>query len=255
MKPMTLILSLFFLCPSLALAQAQVPTTAADHFHNAPENLNTDPAFVPGEFPLGDIYAAHTAYYAKKAELSQAVAADSASYAVTLGTGEVSFTVAKNETASVLGYFREYLGALKLGPNGPERLDMVLDVNSLDTGVPGRNNRILSLFFQSMKPDLGLVTIAFDHFELGGAFADWKAGETREVTASGMITLNGVQKPLAAKLSVTRSGQGWSVTSAEPVTLLISDFNFADRVYELMKSCNHKAIGNAVAVKVNLELR
>ena len=42
------------------------------------------------------------------------------------------------------------------------------------------------------------------------------------------------------------------VETREPVRLLLSDFEFGDRVYELMKACNHKSIGTAVEVKVSL---
>ena len=243
---------------ALAMLTMLIPAACAQpdappkHFYNAPENINPDPNYVPGDYALQDIYAARTGYYAKKAELAAAAGTGDA---VTLGTGEISFTIAKNETAHVTGTLKEFLGTLKFGAGGPEKMEIILDVNSLETGVPGRNNRILDIFFQSMKPEWGTASAVFDHFDLGGAFDAWKDGESREVRASGTLTLNGTARPVTATLTVRRRGQAWLVESSEPLTILLTDFGFENRIYDLMKACNHKSIGNAVEIKVKLELR
>jgi len=222
------------------------------HYYNAAENLNPDPAYIPGDFAQADKFAARNAYYQTKATLVEGF---TGAEAVTLGTGEVTFKIAKNETASVLGYFREYLGVLTLGAAGPERMEMILNINSLETGVPGRNGRILDLFFESMKPELGTADVVFDQFEVPGVWESWALGETRSVAASGNLTLDGVTRPVSARLSVIRQGTSWKVESEAPLMLNPSDFEFGNRIYDLMKSCNHKSIGNAVEIKVKLELR
>ena len=257
MKPFILILSLCALAPGMASAQAvtEASPQAPEHFYNPPENLDPDPNYVPGDLPLQEAFPARAVYQLKKAELAGALAADPDSHAVTLGAGEISFAISKNEGAPVLGYFRDYFGVLKIGEAGPERMDIVIDVNSLDSAVPGRNNRILNIFFESAKPEFGTVAAAFDRFEFAAPFADWQEGEGREVTASGTITLNNVSRPLTAALNVQRTSTGWSVATAAPLKILISEFDFGNRVYDLMKSCNHKSMGNAVDVNVNLELR
>jgi len=234
----------------LPLAQRQVP----EHFYNPLENINPDPYYAPGDFPLAEIYEAKVMYYVKKTELGEV--AVTVGSAVTTGMGEITFLSVKNEDETVLGYFRNYFGALTVGDGGPESMDMVIDVNSLDTGVPGRNNRILNIFFESMKPDLGTAIITFDGFDLGGkTLGDWAEGKTSAIQASGTITLNGVRQAITAILYVTKQGGTWMVETAEPIGLLISDFAFGDQPYELMKSCNHKALGNAVEVEVKLYLR
>ncbi|MDP3920534.1 MAG: YceI family protein [Candidatus Omnitrophota bacterium] len=234
----------------MPLASAQV----AEHFYNPPENINPDPDYAPGDYALPELYAARVTYQILKAQLTEAAAASAAP--VTLGLGEITFSSAKNESATVLGYFRNYFGALNLGAEGLESMNLVIDVNSLDTGVPGRNNRILAIFFESMKPELGVATVRFDSFDLGGkTLGTWQDGQAGVVKAGGVLTMNAVVREISAELNVTRQGGTWVVESASPLKLMISDYEFGNRPYDLMKECNHKALGNAVEVNVKLYLR
>lgn len=227
----------------------QVP----EHYTNDPANIHPDPDYTPGDFPLGDVYAAKTIYFLKKGVLAESLIEGGEGAVSTLGLGEVTFSSVKNESAEVLGYFREYLAVASMGKKGPERLEMLIDINSLDTAVPGRNNRILNLFFHSMKGELGHAVVVFDQFDRGkSSFGSWKEGKTYSIRASGSIMLNGVTRKISATLDVTPKNHGWVVETQEPIVLLISDFQFGNRVYDLMKSCNHKSVGNTVGVRVQL---
>ena len=224
-----------------------------EHFYNDPSNIHPDPDYVPGDFPLGDVYAAKTIYFLKKAVLAESLIEGGEGVVSTLGVGEVSFSIAKNESAEVLGYFRDYLAVISMNKEGPERMEMLIDINSLDTAVPGRNNRILNLFFRSMESDLGDAVVVFDQFDLGKrSFKSWREGKTYSIQASGSIVLNGVARNISATLEVTPKNRGWVVETQEPIALLISDFQFGSRIYDLMKSCNHKSVGNTVGVRVQL---
>ena len=140
-----------------------------------------------------------------------------------------------------------------MGKKGPERMEMLIDINSLDTAVPGRNNRILNLFFHSMESDMGDAVVVFDQFDLGKSpFRSWREGKTYSIRASGSIILNKVARDISATLDVTPRNRGWVVETKETIALSISDFQFGNRVYDLMKSCNHKSIGNNVGVRVEL---
>jgi polyisoprenoid-binding protein YceI len=247
------ILILLWQLPSV---NAQVSKKAPEHFFNNPANLNPDPDYTPGDFPLADIYKAQTIFYTQRSELIAAADVASGDYLYTVGAGEVSFSVMKNETAPVLGYFRDYLGVVKMGPNGPEKMTMVIDINSLDTGVPGRNNRILNLFFESMKPDWGTARVEFDKFDLhGNTLETLEDGQLHRIEAYGTLTLNGKTQKMSAYLKVLKQGGTWAVETEEPVPLFISDFGFGQRIYELMKSCNHKSMGNEVRINAKLYFR
>ncbi len=245
--------TLFFILMVLSLPAF---AAAPEHYYNPPENVNPDPAFTPGPYAAPEVHSARTIYENQKQALAAAEDLASPDALFTLNAGEVSFTAVKNEKATVLGYFRNFSGMLKLKDGVPASMTMVIDVNSLDTAVPGRNNRVLDLFFQSAKPELGTIFASFDQIELAGkTLKEIGDGLEHAVTASGKIKLNGVEKPLAAALTVQKKGAVWSVQSAQPFEVLISDFGFEERVPALLKACNHKALGNAVKVKVDLYLK
>jgi len=231
-------------------------TTPPEQFYNDPEGIHSDPNYVPGEYALPEIHAAKTVYQAKSDELAQKQGLLDRSTLVTLAAGQVTFSAQKNETAQVLGYFRDFFGVLSLEGGVPARMEMVIDINSLDTAVPGRNNRIMDLFFQSAKPELGTAAVVFDRFDLGEKkFSEFKEGESYPVTVGGRLTLNQTERELTAKLSVMKHGSGWSVKTTEPLWILISDFGFSERVPAFLKACNHKALGNRVEVNVDLLLK
>ena len=224
-----------------------------EHYYNDPANIHPDPDYTPGDFLLGDVYAAKTIYFLKKGVLAESLIEGGEGAVSTLGLGEITFSSVKNESAEVLGYFRDYLAVVSMGKKGPDRLEMLIDINSLDTAVPGRNNRILKLFFHSIKGELGHAVVVFDQFDYGkSSFKSWREGKTNSIRASGSIMLNGVAREISATLDVTPKNRGWVVETREPIALLISDFQFGNRVYDLMKSCNHKSIGNTVGVRVQL---
>jgi len=240
-----------FLAIQLPLAFSQVP----DHFYNAPENINPDPNYTPGEYVMDDTNVARTMFHMKRSELVESALATDVSTLTTLGMGEIAFTSVKNESATVLGYFRNYFGFARLD-NGNAKLEMIVDINSLDTGVPGRNNRILKLFFESMNPKLGYSHIRFDSFSLGAENLETHGdGNVHPIQVPGTITLNGATKEIIANLTLQKQGSLWVVETAEPISILISDFAFGDRAYALIKSCNHKALGNEVTITVRLYFR
>jgi polyisoprenoid-binding protein YceI len=250
-----IVVRLFFVLSLLSFASA-VQATPPDHFFNPPENLNPDENYTPGAFPLADVYAARLAYQMRKAELIASQDLAEGAQLLTLGVGEITFSSIKNETGSVLGYFRNYQGVLTTTEAGPEKLEMLIDINSLDTAVPGRNHRILNLFFKSMKPELGTATVQFDSFDLEErTLESWPEGETHQIFAKGNMTLRGMMKPIQLFLNVTRQQTTWLVETAEPISLFMSDFGYGQEIYELMKECNHKSIGNQVNVNVKFYFR
>ena len=243
----------FFLISIGPLVFAQTPTPAPEHFYNDPANINTDPSYVPGDYPMEDTNDARTYYQIKKEDITKSVDPLAGSAAFTLDLGEISFKAIKNESAEVMGYFRNYFGVVQYTDKGFEKIRLIIDINSLDTAVPGRNNRILKLFFQSMKPELGTSEVVFDSFDgQGKSLAEFSDGQEHPLKAVGKVILNGTTQKISAILNVTKNNDAWKIETQEPISLLISDFNFGDRPYVLMKECNHKAIGNHVTVKSTL---
>ena len=242
----------------LVLVICGAPLAVAEteaHFYNAPENINPDPNYTPGPYPLPDLYASQTAYATKKMELAQTYSAQDPNNFFVF-TGEIVASATKNESTSVPGYFRDFTGVLKIGPAGPEKMEMLIDANSYDTGVPARNNRVLAILFESMKPELGTITAVFDQFDFSGkSYQEIQDGDTHSMKAMGKVIFNGLTQNVAASLTVRYQDRTWTVQTESPMTFLLTDFQFGNRIYDLMKECNHQSLANAVEVKVNLSLR
>jgi polyisoprenoid-binding protein YceI len=240
-----------------AIAQPDAVVLRGDsttHFKNDPRYINPDPNYVPGDYPLAEVGNARAVYHFKKAELAQAALEENT--AVSLDVGEIKFTSIKDATIPVEGYFRSYFGVIRFERRTISSVEMVIDINSLDTAVPGRNNRILNVFFESMRPELGTAELRFTSIELeNGSLSDLRDGASVTARASGTITMNDVARDLRANIRIGRQRNTWVVESAQPIMLLISDFGFGGRVAELMKVCNHRSVGNAVNVHVKLYFR
>ena len=249
-KQISFIITFFFVIATPSFGQV------AEHFYNDPTNLHADPNYTPGDFSLSDQNDARTYYQVKKEELVMEEDALKLGELFSTGLGEIRFTTIKNESAQVLGYFRHYFAVASLSEVGIQSLKILIDVNSLDTAVPGRNNRILEIFFESMKPELGTVIIELTEFDM--TQAQWnqlQSGEEVSLQTSGNIFLNNVSKNIAIPLSFKKQNQTWLIKTQEPFELLISDFDFGDRIYELMKECNHESMGNKVKVESKIYLR
>lgn len=247
-------------CDSKRKQEASKPTEitltgdSTAFFKNSPEFINPDSLYVPGNFPLAEVANARTVFLATKQGLESAITDPDA--VVTINAGEIAWTSYKDGGKPVLGYFRNYFGVVKFSKKGIERADLVIDINSLDSAIPGRNNRILNFFFESMKPEFGTAELTLTKIE-----ADEKAvkaaerGQAQSVAASGTLTLNGVTKEVTTTLLLAKNGKTWSIETSQPIMLLISDFGFGGPVFTLMKECNHHSLGNAVRVKAKLYFR
>lgn len=225
------------------------------HFDNDPQFINGDPNYVPGPYPLEDVSQAKAFFQSKQAALV-AAAEEGETRIFSLPDGEITFQVVKNEKTNVLGHFRNYFSLVRLAGGAPKAMDLLVDINSLDTAVPARNNRILMIFFESVKPDFGTALIHFDSFDLGGKTLDQlEEGPIYPLKASGTMTLNQVTKPVVANLHLRKQKDLWLVETAEPIRLFISEFDFKNRIYDLMKACNHKSISNVVEINAKLSLK
>lgn len=241
--------TLFGLFAISSVAEAKAP----EHFYNPKKNLHKDPNYAPGDYAAAESFNARTAFYASKAELVAMDDAGKAGRLITTGVGEVTFSAPKNETKSVLGYFRNYIGVAETAKGKLKKMTMLVDINSLDTAVPGRNNRITKIFFESFDAEKGTSTIVFDKFKGKSSLKALSKGGT--VTAMGTIELNKTKKPITAKLKVKKMGNTWAVETVEAITLIASDYGYEKAAYALMKECNHKALGNKIDVKVKLFFR
>jgi hypothetical protein len=107
-----------------------------------------------------------------------------------------------------------------------------------------------------MRPELGTADLRLSEFRMkDGSLRTAESGRKQVVQASGTITLNGTTREIRTELAVEKQGKTWLISTQNPMTLLICDFFSGARVFNLMKECNHRSLGNAVKVNAKLFFR
>ena len=253
-----MLLPILFACGFFAgaLCAAEAPTPP-EHFYNPPENLNPDPAYLPGGFPMPDQTAALADYQAQKDKLMlQPLQPGDELFGVGEDVSELKMTAIKNETTPVLAYFRRFGGYLLFRGGAFSGAGLLVSLNAFDSGVPGRDGRVMTIFFRSFDPRFSSARIRLDELVEGpAALKELADGKAHEVGAKGTLTLNGVTKPIQPAIRVQWSENQWTVSSVSPLEILLSDFDLDDQAPALMKACNHKAIGNRIALEWNVVLK
>jgi hypothetical protein len=248
---------IFFTLITITLLSSQLTaqdTITKKNFYNDPININRNPNYILGDYPLPDINDAKTYFQMKKSEIITPTTLKTPGYSFTTGIGEITFSSTKDETNKVLGYFRNYIGFLQTKGMNIHAIKLVIDINSLDTAVAGRNNRILDLFFKSSLPANGTALVDFSKIQTK-SLRKQENNTQYTVIASGTLSLNGISSPIKAKLNITHDKEVWTIETVDALQLNISDLGYKNEIYDLLKSCNHKSIGNGVEIKTKLYLR
>lgn len=249
---LTLLVSIAFFCTaSYAATESKTP----EHFFNPPENINPDPAYVPGDYVLPDMAQALAQFKAAQKQLAEIKASKGDRlFRTKKEDGEVSVTVIKNEKAPVLAYFRDFDGYILFREEKFSEAKLIISVNSWDSAVPGRDNRVRAIFFESMNSKKALATLHLTRIGDGTMdFEKLKKDGPHKIEAGGVLILGGILRPVRPMLEIQWDGKGWNVKSAEPLHVLISDFKLDGNLLALMKQCNHKSIGNSISIEWNLK--
>ncbi len=126
---------------------------------------------------------------------------------------------------------------------------LAIDLNTVDTGIPGRDQRIRDhLFTSSILPTLYFTT-QVDMTMV----ADIQPGEARPMILDGRLTLNGVSNDITAEVIVVRSTDDRiTVRTARPVIVSAADFELTGGIEILRGLAGLSAIGQTVPVYFNL---
>ncbi|GEM_PF-2539015 len=253
LKVFLFLLPFAFLC-AVANAAEEEPKIP-EHFFNPSENINPDPAYVPGDYPLPDISQALSQFEAgTKRLLTEIKVGKGNKLFRTKKEGEVSITVIKNKTAPVLAYFRDFEGYILFRQDKFSEAKLIISINSWDSAVPGRDNRVRAILFQSMNVDKAMATLHLTHIAGESInFDQLKKKGLYKIETSGVLILGGVVRPVRPTIEIEWVNNAWKVKSAEPLQILISDFKLDGNLPALMKECNHKSVGNNVSIEWELE--
>lgn len=150
---------------------------------------------------------------------------------------QLSFVTTKNKTIS-----EEHTLKFKSGMFDDSAFKLTIDLNTIDTQIPIRDQRMKEMLFKT--DDFPLATIT------GQIPAGLRLGETTELTF--VIDLHGIQQEMLAKVMIQQVDGQLVVTNFEPITVNAKDFDLDHGVNELTRVAQLQSINYEVLVDFKL---
>jgi hypothetical protein len=156
----------------------------------------------------------------------------------------VQFMSVKNASVAELHHFKALAG----GVTDAGAARVVIDLDSVETLVPIRNQRMRELLFETVRFPAANLTA-----QIPGSLADIAAGETRSLNLEVSVELHGNSASYPAKVSVTGLADGaLQVVLREPIMVQAADFELAAGIEVLREVAGLKTISTAVPVTAQL---
>jgi len=156
----------------------------------------------------------------------------------------VQFMSVKNASIAELHHFKVLSGGI--AENGEAQV--TIDLDSVETLIPIRNQRMRELLFETVRFPAATLTAPVPE-----DLATLDTGETRDVNFEVSIDLHGKSVPYAAKADVTRLADGsLRVVLSEPILVKASDFALGEGVGTLREVAGLDSISTAVPVTATL---
>ena len=125
------------------------------------------------------------------------------------------------------------------------RAKVTIQLASVDTAIPIRDERMRTMLFQTDVFPTASVSTRIDLESV----LELAPGETQRLTAEMLLSLTGVELPITAELLVTRAGTGTvQIASFEPIVINAASVNLAEGVEKLREVAGLPGITGAVPV-------
>lgn len=137
-----------------------------------------------------------------------------------------------------------------IDPQG--RFDIDIDLDSLETHIPIRNDRVKKYLFHTERQRYAKIRgeLSPSNLQLLKSF-DGEATTTQKFT----LNLNGVQLPVTGEFIFNHKGKNTSIKSSKPIVLSIQDLHAESGLYKLIRLAGLDTISFEVPVKVNLDIQ
>ncbi len=148
------------------------------------------------------------------------------------------FQSVKNRTEVESSRFAEFVGAID--ENGMATIRIFLD--SVDTQIDLRNVRMRFLFFETFQFPEAVITARLSPSML----SDLPELRRKIIPLTYTLDLHGVSKTFEAEVTVTlMSDDMVAISTAAPISLAVSDFNFESGVTKLEEAANVTIVPSA----------
>lgn len=186
----------------------------------------------------------------------------SGTYTVNSSVSQVSFSSIKNNDFPVTGYFTDLSGKIEIPKGNLSKTNgrISLDLTTLDTGNDGRDENVLTHFFEvesENEDDENYNSATFVIDQIDSPKDSLKVlNKTVSLSASGDMSLHGTTKKEVLELDVVRTGKNViQVRTRKPYSLSIESFEMQKQLKKLMKVCGHDNVGDGVPIHLSLTLQ
>ncbi|WP_439106548.1 YceI family protein [Congregibacter sp.] len=156
----------------------------------------------------------------------------------------VQFMSVKNASVAELHHFRAITG----GISDTGAAQVALDLDSVETLVPIRNQRMRELLFETVRFPAALLNA-----EVPQSLTELPIGQSRDTAIEVEVDLHGVKQAYIAEVLVTRlSDGGLQVVISEPIVVKAADFGLDGGIEILREVAGLKSISTAVPVSGQL---
>jgi len=160
----------------------------------------------------------------------------------------LNFISIKASDIAEIHTFKELSGSVK--DNG--QAQVVINLSSLETLIPIRNERMGNLLFETKVYPVASFKLKLDL----QTFLLTEVGKSSDVTLRGVLELKGKQFTMPVKISVTRlSDQSFLVKSSEPLLLNADSLGLSDGIESLRVIAGLPSISKSVPVTFSLIFR
>ena len=158
----------------------------------------------------------------------------------------LSFISIKKDSVAEVHKFTHLSGSV----DDAGKVEVMIQLASVDTAVPIRDERMREILFQTNVFPTANVTAKVDPALLSGL----TVGQVHEGDVEFTLSLHGQEKTVKASVSVVKlEDGGLLVSSIQPIIISAADFQLSGGVEELRKIAGLPSI--STAVPVNLALR
>ena len=171
-----------------------------------------------------------------------------ASWVLDEDSSRLSFVSTKKEHIAEVSSFKTLTGSIDLDGNAR----LVVDLNTVDTRIAIRDERIRKSLFEIDSYPQAIYTVHLDPGKLTAALAA-ESGSQTGMLLEGTLDLHGVKHALPASVFVTKTGpNSILVSSSYPVIVNIADFKLVAGVDKLQEIAKLPHISHSVPISFHL---
>lgn len=145
-------------------------------------------------------------------------------------------------------------GRLNLDANGAPAVRLSFDLNTFDSGIPMRNERVEKFFFESTVAGWGIAELVVAKLPEAALTALREKRRATHVPVDGELSLHGQKAAVHATVDAFYGPTGTlTVSSAGPFEVKVSDFKMTDNLKRLSSICLHESIEDIVKGELVVE--